>query len=200
MKWGKAWVWKKWRRHKTFQASWQPCHGWTMPVLIPPPNKSWHTHDKQCSVHSIVFQVIEIFFYLAPCLPLGWHRPPAFEVKNCLNFGLLTHPGYNRPSRNADISWELYNWTSTNRWSNYNCPEMTSFRTQQPIFYCYQSSNAQFWRISCTWNPYTNQLTWLKGEYRNFFHSFIGPVGHNIWWENSQNGSFGPEKGPKTQK
>ena len=30
--------------------------------------------------------------------------------------------GYNRPSRNADISWELNNWTSTSRWSNYNCP------------------------------------------------------------------------------
>ena len=30
--------------------------------------------------------------------------------------------GYNRPSRNADISWELDNWSSTSRWSNYNCP------------------------------------------------------------------------------
>ena len=23
--------------------------------------------------------------------------------------------------------------------------------------------------------------------------SFIGPVGYNIWWENSRNGSFGPK-------
>ena len=41
-------------------------------------------------------------------------------------------------------------------------------------------------------------LVLLKGGYRNFFYSFIGPVGYNIWWENSQNGSFGPKKGPKT--
>ena len=37
----------------------------------------------------------------------------AVEVKDCLNCGLLTHPSHNRPSRNADISWELNNWTST---------------------------------------------------------------------------------------
>ena len=40
----------------------------------------------------------------------------------------------------------------------------------------------------------------LKGGYRNFFHSFIGPVGHNIWWENSRNRSFGPKKGSKNAK
>ena len=33
----------------------------------------------------------------------------------------------------------------------------------------------------------------LKGGYRDFFYSFIGPVGHSIWWENSRNGSFGPK-------
>ena len=34
-----------------------------------------------------------------------------------------------------------------------------------------------------------------KGGYRIFF-SFcpVGPVGHNIWWRNSLNGSFGPKK------
>ena len=37
----------------------------------------------------------------------------------------------------------------------------------------------------------------LKGGYRKFFFSFIGPVGHNIWWENRQNGSFGPKNCPK---
>ena len=31
-------------------------------------------------------------------------------------------------------------------------------------------------------------------------YSFIGPVGHNMWWENSQNRSFGPKNGPKLQK
>ena len=33
----------------------------------------------------------------------------------------------------------------------------------------------------------------LKGGYRKFFYSFISPVGHNIWWENSRNGPFGPK-------
>ena len=32
-----------------------------------------------------------------------------------------------------------------------------------------------------------------------FFYSFISPVGHNIWWENSQSGPFGPKNDPKTQ-
>ena len=32
-----------------------------------------------------------------------------------------------------------------------------------------------------------------------FFYSFIGPVGHNIWWENSRNGSFGPKNDLKMQ-
>ena len=32
----------------------------------------------------------------------------------------------------------------------------------------------------------------LKEGYRKIFFSFIGPVGHNIWWENRWNGSFGP--------
>ena len=27
----------------------------------------------------------------------------------------------------------------------------------------------------------------LKGGYRKIFFSSIGPVGHNIWWENSRN-------------
>ena len=42
----------------------------------------------------------------------------------------------------------------------------------------------------------------LKGGHRKifeFFHRPIGPVGHNIWWENSRNGSFGPKKGPNMQ-
>ena len=39
----------------------------------------------------------------------------------------------------------------------------------------------------------------LKGGYRKFFYSFISPVGHNIWWENSRNGPFGPKNDPKTQ-
>ena len=42
-----------------------------------------------------------------------------------------------------------------------------------------------------------SSLLHLKGGYRNFFYSFIGPVGHDIWWENSRKGSFGPKKGPK---
>ena len=38
----------------------------------------------------------------------------------------------------------------------------------------------------------------LKGGYRKFSSSsFIGPVGHNIWWENRRNGSFEPRNGPK---
>ena len=37
----------------------------------------------------------------------------------------------------------------------------------------------------------------LKGGYRIFF---IGPVGHNIWWENSRNGSFGSKQVQKRKK
>ena len=36
----------------------------------------------------------------------------------------------------------------------------------------------------------------LKGGYCKIYF----PIGHNIWWENSQNGSFGPKHGPKMQK
>ena len=51
--------------------------------------------------------------------PAGCLRP--FRSKIALI--LVSWPtGYNRPSRNADISWELDNWSSTSRWSNYNCP------------------------------------------------------------------------------
>ena len=39
----------------------------------------------------------------------------------------------------------------------------------------------------------------LKGGYRKFFYSFISPIGHNIWWENSRNRSFGPKNDPKMQ-
>ena len=56
--------------------------------------------------------------------PLGGtgHR----HLRSKIALILVSWPtGYNRPSRNADISWELNNWTSTSRWSNYNCPEMT---------------------------------------------------------------------------
>ena len=37
-----------------------------------------------------------------------------------------------------------------------------------------------------------------EGIAKNFY-SFISPVGHNIWWENSRNGPFGPKNDPKTQ-
>ena len=40
----------------------------------------------------------------------------------------------------------------------------------------------------------------LKGGYRIFFYSCTSPVGHNIWWENSQNGSFGPKNGKRQKK
>ena len=30
-------------------------------------------------------------------------------------------------------------------------------------------------------------------------YSFIGPVGHNIWWENRLNGSLRPKDGPQLQ-
>ena len=33
-----------------------------------------------------------------------------------------------------------------------------------------------------------NVLLILKGRYPNLFYSFIGTVGHNIWWENCRNG------------
>ena len=54
-------------------------------------------------------------------------------------------------------------------------------------------------------------MFWLKLKYVNlclvakregiakYFYSFIGPVGHNIWWENSRNGSFGPKNDLKMQ-
>ena len=40
----------------------------------------------------------------------------------------------------------------------------------------------------------------LTGGYQIFLNSFIGLVGHNVWWENRRNRSFGPIKGPETQK
>ena len=33
----------------------------------------------------------------------------------------------------------------------------------------------------------------LKGRVSQNIFSFVGPVGHNIWWENIRNDSFGPE-------
>ena len=33
----------------------------------------------------------------------------------------------------------------------------------------------------------------FKGRAALIFYSFIGPVGHNIWWENCSNGSFEPK-------
>ena len=39
----------------------------------------------------------------------------------------------------------------------------------------------------------------LREGIAKFFYSFISPVGHNIWWENSRNGPFGPKNDPKTQ-
>ena len=33
----------------------------------------------------------------------------------------------------------------------------------------------------------------IKGRAALIFYSFIGPVGHNIWWENCSNGSFEPK-------
>ena len=37
----------------------------------------------------------------------------------------------------------------------------------------------------------------LNGGIAKLFYSFISPVGHNIWWENSRTGSFGPKSDPK---
>ena len=37
----------------------------------------------------------------------------------------------------------------------------------------------------------------IKGGYRYFFYSFISPVGHNIWWENSRSNSQNHLFGPK---
>ena len=31
---------------------------------------------------------------------------------------------------------------------------------------------------------YVGENQTLKGGYRNLFYSFIGPIGHNMWWEN----------------
>ena len=33
----------------------------------------------------------------------------------------------------------------------------------------------------------------FKGRAALIFYSFIGPVGHNIWWENCSNGSCEPK-------
>ena len=43
-------------------------------------------------------------------------------------------------------------------------------------------------------------LLLLKGGYRKIFFIPSRPVGHEIWWENSQNGSFGPKNGLKMPK
>ena len=43
-------------------------------------------------------------------------------------------------------------------------------------------------------------IGFLKRGCCNFFFSFIGLVGLNLWWENSRNGAFGHQKDPKTQK
>ena len=40
----------------------------------------------------------------------------------------------------------------------------------------------------------------IKEDITKYLFTFIGPVGYNIWWENSRNGSFGPENGPKMQE
>ena len=52
------------------------------------------------------------------------------------------------------------------------------------------------WQSVSSLFPHLKNIA-LKGGYRNFFYSFIGLVGHNIWWENSRNGSFGPKNGLK---
>ena len=39
----------------------------------------------------------------------------------------------------------------------------------------------------------------LREGIAKFFYSFISHIGHNIWWENSWNRSFGPKKHPKMQ-
>ena len=50
------------------------------------------------------------------------------------------------------------------------------------------------------WEMAKSEVVILKGGYCKIFFSFIGPVGYNIWWENSRNGSFGPKTGPKMPK
>ena len=68
----------------------------------------------------------------------------------------------------------------------------------------YESSQAEWYQPSVHCNKsllpedYKRHIL-LKGGYRNFFYSFISPVGYNIWWENSQNRSIGPKNGPKLQ-
>ena len=56
--------------------------------------------------------------------------------------------------------------------------------------------------ISCCWylESFVGTIIHrLKGGYRKKNYSFIGPLGHNIWWEKRRNGSFGPKNGPKLQ-
>ena len=79
-------------------------------------------------------------------------------------------------------------------------PQTSSF----PFFYC----PPVLTNIMCKTKMFKicdDRLIWshhrhIKGGYRKFFFSSIGPVGHNIWWENSLNGPFGPINGPKMQK
>ena len=65
---------------------------------------------------------------------------------------------------------------------------------------CSIKSCEKFVEDSIAESPFSSIQHCLKGGYRKFVYSFIGPVGHNIWWENSRNASFGPKKCPKTQK
>ena len=62
-------------------------------------------------------------------------------------------------------------------------PPRASVHIVCPVLYCVHFVCIVWWR--------------LKRGYHNLFYSFIGLIGHNTWWENSWNGSFGPKTGQK---
>ena len=87
--------------------------------------------------------------------------------------------------------------------SNPGCfqpPKTTITRSNRvEIFFHADSYTSGFW--SLRWSAVTPGVKTLMSMVSHFlYYAFIGTVGHNIWWENSRNGSFGPKKDPKTQK
>ena len=49
------------------------------------------------------------------------------------------------------------------------------------------------------WCEFIERILLFKERVLQFFYSFVGLVGDNIWWEILRNGLFGPKNGPELQ-
>ena len=105
-----------------------------------------------------------------------WVAQPV-EVKDCLNCGLLTHPSHNRPSRNADISWELNNWTSTRdgairtvqKWPN----------NLHLAYLNFQEGHYFYLKTACSWGFFLMvrppTITWTRRCWRWVGPTYLAP-------------------------